>query len=372
MLQVIDGGYGNPSSLHWEGIRARAVVERSRERIAGALGAAPREVVFTSGGTEADNLAVFGAIEAAAGARPHVVTSRIEHPAVLESCRAAEARGAAEVTYVGCNETATVDAQAVAAAIRPDTVLVSIMHANNEVGTIQPIARMAGAARERGVAFHCDAVQSLGRLPVNVKALGVDLLSISGHKIGGPKGTGALYVRAGTRLAPRLRGGPQEWGLRPGTENVAAIAAFARAVELAVAAQPGEAGRLADLKKMLWSALSDLPGIHLNGDAAHSLPNTLNVSFEDLGGEDLMQQLDLDGVAVSTGSACAAGADKPSHVIEAMGVAAARSCGPLRISMGYRTTAEEVERCAELVRKAVAQLRKGGRTCSCAGGKKCG
>jgi cysteine desulfurase len=365
MMQVMNGGYGNPSSLHQEGQRARHLVEQSRERIATALGADASEIVFTSGGTEADNLAVFGSVIAAAGTRPHVVTSNIEHPAVLETCRAAESRGMAAATYIKCDGVASIDPDAVASSITPDTVLVSIMHANNEVGTIQPIRRIADMAHRNDVRMHCDAVQTVGRIAVNVADLDVDLLSLSGHKLGGPKGTGALYVRRGTRLAPLILGGPHERERRAGTENVPGILGLAKAVEIAVATQQAEADRLAQLRDALWQALRGLPGIHLNGDLSLCLPNTLNVSFEDLSGEDLMQSLDLAGIAVSTGSACAVGASKPSHVIEAMGGAASRGCGPLRISLGYRTTEAETTQCAQAVREAVAQLRACGQKCAC-------
>ena len=365
-LQVMNGGYGNPSSLHQEGQRARHLVEQSRERIAASLGAAAAEIVFTSGGTEADNLAVCGSVMAAAGRRPHVVTSTIEHPAVLEACRAIESRAMADPTYVKCDGMARISPDAVAAAITPDTVLVSIMHANNEVGTIQPIRRIGDIAHEHGVSLHCDAVQSLGRIAVNVADLGVDLLSISGHKLGGPKGTGALYVRKGTRLVAMLVGGPHEGLRRAGTENVPGVVGLARAVELAVEAQPAESQRLAVLKSSLWKELCEIRGIRLNGDLSSGLPNTLNVSFEDLSGEDLMQVLDLAGIAVSTGSACAVGASKPSHVIEAMGGAASRGCGPLRLSMGYRTTETEVMQCAQRIRQAVSQLRESDKKCCCA------
>ena len=366
MLEVMHAGYGNPSSLHREGQRARELVERSRDRIAGALGADAAEIVFTSGGTEADNLAVTGSVLPTAGAQPHVLTSHIEHPAVLEACRAAESRGLARVSYAGCDPTAMVGPAPVAALLRPETVLVSIMHANNEVGAIQPVRRIADLAHAQSAIVHCDAVQSLGRIPVHVDCLGVDLLSVSGHKLGGPKGIGALYVRKGTRLAPVLVGGPHERERRAGTENVPAIVGFARAVEMAVAAQPAESRRLASLKAALWDGLGEIPGIHLNGDLAASLPNTLNVSVAELSGEDLMQVLDLAGIAVSTGSACAVGASKPSHVIEAMGDAGVRGCGPLRISMGYRTTESEVGECIEQIRTAVSRLRESGRKCCCA------
>ena len=365
MFEAMDSSYGNPSSLHQEGRRARHLVERSRERIAAALGAEPIEIIFTSGGTEADNLAILGATIATSGTGRHIVSSNIEHPAVLKSCEVAESRGWAEVTYAKCDATALIAPDVVAAALRPGTILVSIMHANNEVGTIQPIRTIADLAHAHGAAVHCDAVQSLGRIPVNVDHLGVDLLAISGHKLGGPNGVGALYARKGTQLAAMLVGGSHERERRAGTENMPGIAGFARAVEIAVETQPAESQRLTDLKMSLWKALVEIPCIHLNGDLAMGLPNTLNISFEDISGEDLMQVLDLAGIAVSTGSACAVGASKASHVIEAMGGGTTSGCGPLRVSMGYRTAEEDIVRCSEGVKEAVLQLRESGQTCCC-------
>ena len=365
VVRAIEIGYGNPSSLHHEGQRARSLVEEARERIASALGAQPLEIVFTSCGTEADNLAILGSVMACERERPKIVTSGIEHPAVLAACLQAEDRSMAGVAYAACDARALVDPERVAELLTPDTALVSIMHANNEVGTIQPVRAITELAHEKGIPVHTDAVQSLGRIPVDVVDLGVDLLSISGHKLGGPKGIGALYIRKGTALAPVLVGGSQERERRAGTENVAGIAGLAKAVEIAVEEQPVEAQRLAKLRELLWMALSGIKGIHLNGDLAVSLPNTLNVSFEDLSGEDLMQVLDLAGIAVSTGSACAVGASKASHVIAAMGDSAGSRCGPLRISMGYRTSESDVSDCAEEIGKAVDKLRESGCTCCC-------
>lgn len=365
MVRVLKSECGNPSSTHQAGRNARRLVEESRERIAAALGADPEEVIFTGGGTEADNLAVFGTVDGNGGACPHVVTSEIEHPAVLTACRAAESRGMARVTYVACDESGLIEPDSVSAELRADTSLVSIMHANNEVGTIQPIRRIAKIAHSRGVPLHCDAVQSLGRIPVNVDDLGVDLLSFTAHKLGGPKGVGALYARSGIHLEPMLTGGPQERQRRAGTENVPAIVGFAKAVELAVGAQASEARRLGELKEALWEMLGSVDGIHLNGEMDVSLANTLNVSFEGLSGEDLMGALDSEGIEVSTGSACAAGAGKSSHVIAAMGGGLSRGCGPVRVSMGYRTTEAEVVRCGEQIRQTVARLRNAGKLCSC-------
>jgi cysteine desulfurase len=367
VMRVMEAGYGNPSSLHHEGQHARSLVEDARERIASSLGAQPLEIVFTSCGSEADDLAILGSVMASDADTPNIVTSGIEHPAVLVSCLQAEGRGMATVAYAGCDARARVDPERVSELMSSGTALVSIMHANNEVGTIQPVRQISDLAHARGIPVHTDAVQSLGRINVNVEDLGVDLLSISGHKLGGPKGIGALYIRKGTALQPVLVGGAQERGRRAGTENVAGIAGLAKAVEIAVEMQPAESQRLAALKDVLWTELSGIEGISLNGMLAGSLPNTLNISFDNLGGEDLMQVLDLAGIAVSTGSACAVGATKPSHVIAAMGDSAGSRCGPLRISMGYRTSESDVAACAREIGKAVIQLRESGCTCCCGG-----
>jgi cysteine desulfurase len=367
VMRVMEAGYGNPSSLHHEGQHARSLVEDARERIASSLGAQPLEIVFTSCGSEADTLAILGSVMTCDADSSNIVTSRIEHPAVLVSCLQAEARGMATIAYAGCDARGLVEAEQIAELFTPETALVSIMHANNEVGTVQPVRRIADLAHEKGIAVHTDAVQSLGRVPVNIDELGVDLLSVSGHKLGGPKGIGVLYIRTGTALRPLLVGGSQERERRAGTENVAGIVGLAKAVEMAVEAQPAESQRLAALKDLLWTELSGIEGISLNGMLAGSLPNTLNISFDNLGGEDLMQVLDLAGIAVSTGSACAVGASKASHVIAAMGDSAGSRCGPLRISMGYRTSESDVAACAREIGKAVIQLRESGCTCCCGG-----
>jgi cysteine desulfurase len=365
MLSVMRGSDANASSLHLEGREARDIVEESRERVARSLKVKPSEIVFTGGGTEADNMALFGMMSYD-GCASHVVASAIEHPCVLEACKVIEKRGFASVSYVGCDETALVDVDSLESLLSGETRLVTVMHANNEVGRVQPIERIADLARKRGIRVHCDAVQSLGRIPVSADAMGVDMLAFSGHKLGGPKGTGVLYVKDDVDLEPLLCGGPHERGRRAGTENVPAIRGLAVAVEAAVNDQLDEAQRLGRLKLEAWNELKDIDGIHLNGDLEDALPNTLNLSFEDLSGEDLMQSLDLDGIAVSTGSACAVGANKASHVIDAMGGEAARSCGPVRISMGYRTTSDDVERCVRTLGATVERLRSHGRKCCCA------
>lgn len=358
MDEVASRCWGNPSSTHREGREAKAVVEDARERIAAAIGAEPTEILFTSGGTEADNLAVFGCAPAERTKYPRVITSRIEHAAVLNACRRLPGLGV-HVSYVACDENARVAPDGVRAMLDEDVILVSVMHANNETGAIQPVAEIAALAHSAKAVMHTDAVQSLGRIPVNVRDLGVDLLSISGHKIGGPKGTGALYVRTGVPFVPLMQGGHQEWDRRPGTENVAGIAGLGLAVTEAVREQAAESARQARLRIALWDGLrTSVSGIELNGTVDHSLPNTLNVSFEGVDGEAAMIALDLAGMAVSTGSACTVGAVEPSHVLEAMCYGRERCQGAIRISIGYRTTDEEIRRTVEALPPVVARLRQ--------------
>jgi cysteine desulfurase len=363
MADVNANVFGNPSSAHSEGRKARAIIEDARSAIAAALGAEPLDIIFTGGGTEADNLAILGVVSENGRKRRHVVSSTIEHPAIMNACRFIQSQDV-DVTFVKCDGTASIDADDVAQSLTGDTILVSIMHANNEVGTVQPIEAIAARAREKGILVHCDAIQSLGKLPVNVRKLGVDLLSISAHKIGGPKGIGALYVRKGIPFRAMTYGGRQERARRAGTENVPAIAGFATAMAIAVKKQAAEAKRFLRLKTLLWKHLkSELPDTILNGDLSNSLPNTLNVSFSRLGGGDIMMALDLDGVAVSTGSACAVGARRPSHVLEAMRLDGNRCCGSVRLSLGYRTTEEEVLKTVSIVARAVKRMYKSGKTC---------
>ncbi len=350
--------WGNPSSTHREGREAKAVVEDARDRIAAAIGAEPTEILFTSGGTESDNLAVFGCASTERTKYPRVITSRIEHAAVLNACRRLPGLSV-HVSYLACDENARVSPDSVRAMLDEDAILVSVMHANNETGAIQPVADIAALAREARAVMHTDAVQSVGRIPVNVRDLGVDLLSMSGHKIGGPKGTGALYVRSGVPFVPIMQGGHQEWDRRPGTENVAGIAGLGLAVTEAIRDQAAEAARLARLRLALWDGLrAAVPGILLNGATEDSLPNTLNVSFEGVDGEAVMIALDLAGIAVSTGSACTVGAVEPSHVLEAMCFGRERCQGAIRISIGYRTTEDDIRRTIDVLPPTVARLRK--------------
>lgn len=362
MLPLLAGEWGNPSSLHARGRSAREAVERARERTARLVGAAPAEVVFTASGTEADNLAILGTAAALEGTPWHLVTSAIEHPAVLEPCRFLERRGV-PVTWLPCGADGRVAPEALRAALRPETRLVSVMAANNVTGVLQPVRELAAICTERGVPFHTDAVQAAGKVPVDVLADGVSLLSLSAHKIHGPKGAAALVVRKGTSLAPLLLGGGQEGGLRPSTENVAAIAGLGKAAELAALEMRDEAVRQVALREALIAGvLAGVPGASLLGDRWRRLPGHAAFLFEGLEGAApaLLLALDEASVAVSTGSACSARhADRPSHVLEAMGFDPVRARGALRVSMGRFTTRLDVERLLTALSEAAARLRAG-------------
>jgi len=355
MTPFLAGHYGNPSSGHWAGAPAAQAVARARAQIADLLGCAPAEVLFTSGGTESNNAALLGAFWAAGDGARHIVTTRVEHPAVTEPCRFLERLGA-EVTSVGVDSTGLVDPDEVAAAIRSDTILVSVMHANNEVGTIQPIAEIADIARAAGVLLHSDAAQSVGKIGTKVDELGVDLLSLAGHKFYGPKGVGALYVREGTRLEPLLHGAGHESGRRAGTENVLLDVGLGAAAELA--ADLSWAGSVREQRDRLWAELQQVwgEGVVLNGHPTKRLPNTLSVSFVGRRGADILAA--LREVAASTGSACHADSVTLSPVLEAMGVPLDVGAGAIRFSLGRMTTDDElatlVERLTEVVPNQVS------------------
>lgn len=346
MLPYLGEHYGNPSSTHWAGAPAAEAVSGARGRVAALLGCSPAEVVFTSGGTEANNTALIGAVGASGRERPHIVTSAVEHPAIVEPCRYLERHGA-DVTYVPVDETGLVDPDDVARAIGPETVIVSVMHANNEVGTIEPIAEIARITREAGVLLHTDAAQSVGKIPTRVDELGVDLLSVAAHKFYGPKGVGALYVRAGTPLAPFMHGAGHESGRRAGTENVILDVGLGAAAELA-----GDlvwTAGLRELRDWLWLQLSDHygEGVVLNGHPTQRLPNTLNVSFLGRDGREVLAA--MPEVAASTGSACHSGGTEPSPVLAAMGVPREAGAGTVRFSLGRATTRRDLERLLELL-----------------------
>lgn len=350
--------FGNPSSIHHFGQQAKGALDEARSATARLIGCDPSELVFTCSGTEADNFALRGAAEALEPAgRRHLIASAIEHEAVLNTLKALARRGW-RTTLIPVDQSGIVDPARVREALSDDTALVSVMHANNEIGTLQPVAEIAALAHERGALLHTDAVQSAGKVPVDVRALGVDLLSISAHKFNGPKGAGALYVKRGTRLQPILTGGKHERNRRAGTENVAAIAGMGVAAQLAVGKLDAEALRLARLRDRLERGiLESVPGTAVNGGASARVPNTTNVSFDRVEAESLLIALDLEGIAVSTGSACSSGTLEPSHVLRAMGFPAHRTQNSLRFSLGLFSTDAEVDRVLQTLPRLVDRLR---------------
>ncbi|MGQ0572472.1 MAG: cysteine desulfurase family protein [Armatimonadota bacterium] len=354
--------FGNAGSVHQFGQTARAAVDEAREAVARLIGATSREIVFTAGATESNNAAIFGTVHALDGpARRtqdrHVITAVTEHHAVIEPCRWIEKHGVA-LTVLPVDGQGLVDPDAVRRALRPETVLVSIMHGNNEIGTVGPIAEVGAITRERGVLFHTDATQSAGIVPLDVRALGVDLLSLSAHKRYGPKGIGALYVRGGVQLESLLHGGSQERGRRGGTENVPAIIGFGVAARLAVERMDEEASRIASLRDRLMAGLQAIDGAHLNGHPRHRLPGIVSVSFADADSESLLLALDLEGIAASSGSACTSGSLEPSHVIMALGLPDHLAAGTLRFSLGRWTTAGEIDRLLETLPRLLASIRR--------------
>ena len=357
MLPYFNESFGNPSSIHSLGLEARTAVAEAREKVASLIGAASDEIVFTSGGTEADNLAIKGVAQANAQKGKHIVTTRIEHHAVEESCRYLEKQGF-KVTLVGVDQDGLVDPGDVEKAITPETILISVMHANNEVGTIEPIAEISNVARKKGVYLHTDAVQTVGHIPAKVDELGVDLLSVSAHKLYGPKGIGVLYVRKGTRIVSFLHGGGQERGLRASTENVPAIVGLGKAAEIAQAEMDAEAKHVTRLRNRLIKGLLErISQVRLNGHPTKRLPNNVNVSIASVEGESLAVSLDLEGIAVSTGSACSSEAMEPSHVLMAMGVPVELARGSVRFSLGRENTDAEIDRVLEAFPRIVSRLR---------------
>jgi len=358
MLPYLSAEFGNAASIHSFGQRARAAVETARESVAALLGARPQEIVFTSGGTESDNHAIFGIVEAAGGREKHVITTAIEHEAVLNTCQALEKQGVS-VTYLSVDRDGLIDLEALGRAVRPESVLITIMHANNELGTVQPLKEIGRIAAASDVYFHTDAVQSAGKISIDVKAMGVDLLSLSGHKFYAPKGIGALYIKSGTRLRQLLYGGHHQRGFRPGTENVAGIVGLGKAAEMARIALAQDAKRISALRdKLEHGLLARVPDSSVNGARAPRTPNTTNLLFPGLEGEALVIALDLKGLACSTGAACSSGALEPSHVLTAIGLPAEEARASLRFSLGRHTTAEEIGFALEVVPAAVAQLRE--------------
>jgi len=358
MLPYFGERYGNPSSPYELSQWTRRAVEGARETVAASMGCAPREVVFTSGGTESDNMALKGVAFANLERPGHIITTRIEHHAVLHTATYLRDRFGLDVTFVGVDETGRVDPADVEGACRGDTILVSVMLANNEVGTVQPVREIAALARERGILVHTDAVQAIGKLPVDLGELGVDLLSMSSHKIYGPKGVGFLYVKRGVSFDPLSHGGSHEWSVRAGTENVPGIVGLAKALELAVRGMPEESARLSDLTSRLEKGiLESIPDVSINGHPTERLPGTLNVSLHYVEGESVVLALDMEGIAVSTGSACTTDSAEPSHVLSAMGVPPNIAQGSVRFGLGRSTTQADVDRVLDVLPGAVERLR---------------
>lgn len=350
--------FGNPSSIYALGREARQGLDDARNKVAQALGCEAREIVFTGGGSEADNLAVKGMAQVlrAEGKGRHIITSSVEHHAVLDTCKALEKDGF-EVTVLPVDRYGLVDPDELGRAFRDDTILVSIMYANNEVGTVEPIEALAQAAHERGVVFHTDAVQAVGSIPIDLSRLRVDLLSLSAHKFYGPKGVGALFVRRGLKPAPLIHGGGQERHFRAGTENVAGIVGLARALELAYAELDARNRRIGRLRDLLIEGLSAIPHARLNGHPQRRLPGNVNMCFEYVEGESMLLNLDLAGIAASSGSACTSGSLEPSHVLLAMGLPPETAHGSLRLTLGKDTTDTDVDAVLDVVPGIVARLR---------------
>jgi cysteine desulfurase len=357
MYEFMRDTFGNPSSVHSFGREAKKFTQEARQKVADLIGAAPEEIYFTSGGTEADNIAIIGTAMARRKNGNHIITSAIEHHAVIETCEYL-AKNGFEITFLPVDKYGMVDPDDVAGAIRKETVLVTIMHANNEIGTIQPIAEIGRITREHGVALHSDAVQTLTKIPVKVDDLGVDLLSLSAHKIYGPKGIGALYARKGMRLQPIMHGGGQERKLRSGTENTPGIVGFGKAAEVGAREMEQESARVKGLRdKLISRVLAEIPSVTLNGHPEQRLPNNANVSIALVEGESLVLSLDLEGVAVSSGSACSSGSLKPSHVLKALGLPYEMMHGSLRMTLGRANSEEDIDYVVEALKKIAVRLR---------------
>lgn len=357
MTPYFTGVFGNASSIHGYGREAKRAIENARRQVVKALNAAaPQEIYFTAGGSESDNWAIKGV--AFTKGEGHIVTTAIEHHAVLHTCQWLEKRGFT-VTYLPVDEYGRVSAAQVEKALRPDTILVSVMAANNEVGTLQPIGEIGALCRERGVLFHTDAVQAVGAIPIDVQAMQIDLLSLSGHKFHGPKGVGALYVRKGVKLENLIHGGAQERGFRAGTENLPAIVGLGKAIEIAHANLADNALRMAALRdRLIEGLMARVPDARLNGHPTDRLPNNVNLSFAKVEGEALLLRLDLVGVAGSSGSACTSGTLDPSHVLMALGLSQAQANGALRLTLGTDTTEEEIDAVLDILPPIVADLRR--------------
>ena len=358
MLPYYTEVYGNPSSLYSPGLEAKAGLDEARKRVADLIKADPKEIFFTSCGTEADNWVLEGVADSLKEKGKHIITSRIEHHAILHTCEYLEQHGY-EVTYLDVDGDGFVSPEALEKAIRDDTILVSIMMVNNEVGTIEPIRELAAVAKARGVLFHTDAVQALGNIPIDVKDLGVDFLSMSAHKIYGPKGVGALYMRKGLRITNYMHGGAQESKRRAGTENVAGIVGFGKAAELAGQNLESHMADLRELRDYFWEKIrTNITGVQLNGSAEKRHPGNLNVSFDYIEGEAILLMLDAGGISVSTGSACSSKSLVPSHVLDALGVPITKMNGTVRFTIGDFTTKEDIDYVADVLTKVVERLRE--------------
>lgn len=356
MLPFFGELFGNPSSAHSFGQEVKVHLEEARQRIAGQLGASPAQIVFTGGGTESDNYAIKGV--AFAAGEGHIITALAEHPAVLQTVSWLAKKGF-DATYLPVGLSGIIDPDDVKKALRPDTILVSIMHMNNEIGTVQPVEEIAAVTKEAGVYFHTDAVQSFGKLPTKVDDLGVDLLSAAGHKIYGSKGVGALYIRKGTRIDPLIIGGAQEKRRRSGTENIAGIVGFGEAIVQAEAEREEVYDRLIGLREKLVKGITErVPEVVINGDPGRNFPSTVSASVSHVEGESLLLSLDMEGIAVSTGSACSSGSLEPSHVLMAMGIDTVLAQGTLRFSMGRGTTEAQIDHLLEVFPPIVERLRR--------------
>ena len=356
MWPYLEDSFGNPSSVHGYGGAAREAVMEAREKVAFLIGADSEEIVFTSGGTEADNMAILG-IAASLGRRGgHIITSRIEHPAVLNAIKFLESKGL-RVTFLPVDEFGSIDIEEVKRSITKDTFLISIMHGNNEIGTIEPVSEIGKIARERSIIFHTDAVQTVGKISIDVKDMRCDLLSMSGHKIFGPKGSGALYIRKGVKIAPLLYGGHQEAGRRSGTENVPAIVGFGKACEIAKHGLDGM-HRIGALRDLLQNKIETMiPDVRINGHIVNRLLHILSISFHGADGDEIIRELEKKGVAASAGSACTSGSMEISHVISALGVSDDLARGTVRFSLGTDNSADEINYCAEVTKEIVQKLR---------------
>ena len=357
MLPYFTEKYGNPSSVYTFASRNKDVINVSRDIIADSIGAKPEEIFFTGGGSESDNWALKAAAEAYSEKGRHIITTKIEHHAILHTCQYLEKQGF-DVTYLDVDEKGMVDTGRLEASIRPDTILISVMAANNEIGTIEPVSRIGAIAHEHGILFHTDAVQAYGQIPLDVNAMNIDMLSCSGHKLNGPKGVGFLYVRSGVKIGSFIHGGQQERGRRAGTENVPGIVGMGKAAELAVLSMNERMGRETEIRDhMIHRIMAEIPYSRLNGHESERLPNNINISFQFVEGETILIMLDMAGICASAGSACTSGSVDPSHVLTAIGLPKEISHGAVRLTLGYENTMEEGDFVVDNLKRIVENLR---------------